>query len=388
MAGYLARKNASQGSLGPLYVRALVLQRLNVRICIVIADLLLISPVWAARLRERIAKATATTVRNVIVAATHTHSGPLVDTAPFRLSHSDAGERTRKFMRELEEIFVQTAMTAQRAMQPVQVSYSRTPIRGLATDRNRPQKNFTQPFSLLRFNAGESSAVLGVLPCHPTVLGADNLYYSGDLHGEIARRYERQVNVALIANGACANISTRFTRDSQTRAQVSRLASLVMSQAEASPFRACSDAMSIAGKSVRLRVKPFARATVQEDAGLTGRLALVANEGRMVAIQLSQRPEFRRKTISVSVTWMRLGPLSFAAFPFELYAETGRFLWTNARATALCYANGYWGYVYIPEASKTDYEVISSPFAPSADGRLRDVVLDLAAKTRPLRLRA
>ena len=381
MAGYLARKGNSQGMLDPLFVRVLALQQGNLRVCVVVADLLLISPSWGRRLRKLIAKATATPARNVIVAATHTHSGPLVDTAPFHLSHSQAGERTHEFMHELEEVFVRTAAAAQRQVQPIQMSYSHTSIHGLATDRNEPEKNRVQSFILLRLEASGSSAVFGVLPCHPTVLGADNLCYSGDLHGEIARRYEQQVDVALIANGACANISTRFTRCSQTRAQVSRFASLMMSQAEASPFRACTPGrMSIVSQSVRLPVKNFEPHCSHEDANLAGRLADVAREGRLVATQLSQTPEFRRQNILVTITGVRLGPISFAALPFELYVETGRFLWTKARVVPLCYANGYWGYVYIPKASETDYEVISSPFASSADKRLREAVLSFARK--------
>ena len=284
-------------------------------------------------------------------------------------------------MRELEEIFVRTAVTARRTMQPVRASYNRVQIHGIATDRNDPKKNLTQQFVLLCLKGAKSSAIFGVLACHPTVLGADNLCYSGDLHGEIARRYEQQFDVALIANGACANISTRFTRLNQTSPEISRFASLVISQAEATPFHACaSAAMSVASRSGRIPVKEFRHFQDNENAALTGRSADVAREGRLVANQLSQRPEFRRKSVPVSITLLSLGPLSFAAFPFELYAETGKFLWAKARTAALCYANGYWGYVYIPEASGTDYEVISSPFAPSADNRVREAVLSLAGK--------
>lgn len=382
LAGYLARKNASRGSLDPLFVRALTLQQGKVRVCLVVADLLLISDASAVRLQKQIGRATGISPRNVIVAATHTHSGPLVDTRPFHLSHSDIGGRVLEFTRELENIFVRTAVSAHERLQAVRISYSLTPIHELATDRNQPKKDRVQTFTLIQLQANGSSAVWGVLPCHPTVLGAANLRYSGDLHGEIARRYERQFDVALIANGACANISTRFTRRSQTQTQVSRSAASVVHQAEATPLRACaSGTISIATLTVRLPVKSFRHHENNEDTALAGRLADVAREGKRVAAQLSKTPEFNLRNRSVGVTFLRFGPVSFAAFPFELYAETGRFLWINAKTVALCYANGYWGYVYGPGASAEDYEVISSPFTARADRLLREAVLRLARKT-------
>ena len=382
MAGYRARKGKSRGTLDPLFVRALILQQGKVCVCIIVADLLLISPASAARLRKRIAKAIGTPERNVIVAATHTHSGPLVDTRPFRLSRGNSNARVHQFIGELDKIFVHAAVAAREKIQPVRASISRAPIHGLAADRNDPVKNRVQPFILVRLEARVGSAVFGVLPCHPTVLGAANLRFSGDLHGEITRRYERQFDVVLIANGACANVSTRFTRRSQTRSQISRFASLVMSQAKSRKFRECATIeMSIASRDVQLPVKNFSQYECSNEySEVAGRLADVAREGRQVAKHLSKTSEFRRNNITITVTLLRLGSISFAALPFELYAETARFLWAHARTTALCYANGYWGYVHILEASRAEYEVISSPFAACADTLVRKTVFALATK--------
>lgn len=380
MAGYIAREGVSEGTHDPLFVRALVLDQGNFRTAILVADLLLISPSWAHRLQRKIAKAIQAPAHNVIVAATHTHSGPLVDATPFRLSNQATSKRTRRFMLAVEDNFVQTAVLASRNIRPVKVSYTRSPIRNLATDRNNPKKDLAQPFLLVRLDAGNSRAVLGTLPCHPTVLGAGNRYYSGDLHGEIARSYERQCDVALIANGAAANISTRFTRQNQTRTQISRFASLVMNQMKSRRFQPCAACkVSIASGVVQLPVRDFQQQSINS-AERTGRLADVANEGAQVAKQLSKAPEFHRKTVPLTVTLLQLGPISFAALPLELYAETGRFLWSRAKVAPLCYANGYWGYVYAQGAQEADYEVISSPFASCADALLREAVLALRLK--------
>lgn len=382
LAGYIARKGVSHGTNDPLFVRVLVLQHGDVRIVVLVADLLLISTSWASRLQKKIARAIRSPIRNIIVAATHTHSGPLVDTAPFRLTNQAASKRTQRLMRTLEKQFVQTVTTALDSLRAVAVSYTRCPIRNLATDRNNPEKNLVQPFFLARLDAKGSSAILGVMPCHPTIFGANNRYYSGDLQGEIARRYERQVDVALIANGATANISTRFTRRSQTQAQVSRFATLVMSQIRSRPFQPCAPCeLSLSSRTVRLPIRDFQQHSINP-VERSGRLAEVASEAAQVALQLSRMREFHGKNVPVTVTLMRLGPISFAALPVEMYGETGAFLWSSARTIPLCYANGYWGYVFASGANEADYEVISSPFDSRADKLLRAAVVSFANKLR------
>jgi hypothetical protein len=200
--------------------------------------------------------------------------------------------------------------------------------------------------------------------------------YSGDLHGEIARRYEKQFEVALIANGAAANISTRFTRSSQNPAQVQRSAAHVMRQAKGRHFKDCHGKLSLISQSVKLHVRNL-RNPLPKPPSKTGRTAEVEKEGSLVAYQLAQTKEFRRSLARVPITLVGIGNIWLAALPMELYAETGRFFWKQAQVVALCYANGYWGYVYASNAGPFDYEVVSSPFTTEADQIVRCAVLKL-----------
>ncbi len=376
MTGYIARHGFSKGELGPLYLRALVLKQNRTSVVIVVLDLLLISAQEATRLRRLIARSIHIAADRVIIAATHTHSGPLVDSSPFQLSDSRPDRRTSRFMSTVEQKCLRAVADAYRQLKPVRVSRMHFGVRDLASDRTRRSRDTVQSFDLIRFDAHGASALLGVLPCHPTILGAGNRLYSGDLHGEIARQCEEQFEVALIANGAAANISTRFTRSSQTYAQVRRSAASVLKQVSGRQFRSCSGELSSVSELVHLLVRDL-RNPVLKLPRQTGRIATVAREGMIVAQQLSQAKEFRRSTVTAPVTVVRLGDISLAALPVELYAETGRFLWKQAQTIALCYANGYWGYVYPPSAGRLDYEALSSPFTEKADAALRRIIIDL-----------
>jgi neutral ceramidase len=378
LAGYIARQGGSTGQLDPLFVRALVLQQGKLSVGIIVADLLLISNRWAEHLRSRLAQRLNTRKDHMIVAATHTHSGPAVDTSPFNFSQaSEAMLAEQSTMRSIGERMEQALAQAAGSLQPVEVTAARVLVRGVATDRNHLHRRRTQPFLLLRFSGATKPAVLGVYGCHPTVLGADNTLLSGDLHGEIQRCMERNVEVALVGNAAAANISTRFTRRDQTPSELLRLAESVVFAAKRARFRPLPfPRLSLLTKSIRLSVDTLRTPAPRQIR--TGRLAVVDAEARTVCERLASAPEFAGGSITAPVTVLGIGHMTLAALPFELYSDTGEFLWKHGPIIPLCYANGYWGYVPSRAAGASDYESISSPFSRDADAKLRSEIISLA----------
>lgn len=376
MPGYIARKTAASGQAGPLYVRALVLQKGKVRAAIVIADVLLISSRWANRLRSRFGKILRIPPDNIIVAATHTHSGPMIDTAPFDLLQTKMPgvPAPSATMRCVEACMEQALSAAAESMHRVKAEVGRVLVSKVATDRNDPTQVIRQPLYILRFAAGKRRAILGVYGCHSTVLGPDNTLLSGDLLGEISRRLEQNAEVAMVGAGAAANISTRFTRRAQTLEEVRRLASLVhkkIGRARFTPLAVTN--LSVRSAKIRIPVRDLSQKQWAA-AAKTGRLAVVAQEGRKVLAHLRKVPEFARSSVSIPLTQITLGDTWLAALPFEMFSDTGDFFWESARTVLLGYANGYWGYLPSPAASTGSYETLSSPYDQRADAILRNAV--------------
>jgi hypothetical protein len=376
MPGYIARKSASTGQADPLSVRTLILQQGKVRVAILIADILLISNRWADRLRTRLARIACTSNDNIIVAATHTHSGPLIDTAPFDPLQNKAPGSPSGYaaMRRVEACMAQSLKAAAGSMHRVTAEMARIKVRGVATDRNDATQVTAQPLYLLRFTSRNRRAILGIYGCHSTVLGPDNTLFSGDLHAEIGRRLEQDADVALIGTGAAANISTRFTRRGQTFAEVHRLASLVHKQIRRAKFHKLS-ASSITARSLKLHLRVRDLHQTQRPTEIkAGRLAVVEKEGRQILAHLRSSPQFRRRTVTIPFTQVTLGDVSLLALPFEMFSDTGEFFWESARAVLLGYANGYWGYLPSAIAPKGSYETLASPYDERADAILRDAV--------------
>jgi neutral ceramidase len=378
MPGYIARRSASTGQAGPLFVRALVLQQGDTRVAILIADILLISNRWADRLRRRLARMISTTKDNVIVAATHTHSGPMIDTAPFDLLQGRSA-RTAAIsdsMQRVETCMGESLRVAAGSLHRVRAERARVFVRAVATDRNNPARVTRQPLYLLRFTYRNRRAVFGVYGCHPTVLGPDNTLLSGDLQGEISRRLELDTDVVLIGTGAAGNISTRFTRRSQTFDEVRRLGAIVHRQARRAKFQRLSIAdISVQSLKIRIPIRDLHQRQ-HTTTTKTGRLAVVEKEGRKILEHLRNASQFSRGSVCVPYTQFTLGNVSIAALPFEVFSDTGDFFWESSRAVLLGYANGYWGYLTSSAASKGSYETLSSPYDEHADAILRNAVAE------------
>lgn len=376
MAGYVARRGKSVGVLDPLYVRVLVLEQNTTRMVMVLADVLLISSRWAKHLRQIISAALKLRPEFIIVAATHTHSGPILDTFPFDFSGGLQEPHLRQYSKKLERIILAAAREAMKRLCKVEASFTKIEIEGVASDRNRPRRQRRQHLFAFKFDSVKEVALFAVYGCHSTVLGANNRRFSGDLHGALSRILEKKSAIALVANGAAANISTRFTRRGQTAMDVKRLATKIASQIACARFRPLTfPSMTARVQAIFLPLTNLRKTEPSTQSRSTGKALVLLNEARQVRQQLSKAAEFLKPTLRVAVTTWRIGTITLAALPWEVYSDTGNVLWKQAHLVPICYANGYSGYLPSRAASPNDYEAVSSPFAQAADERLRESLL-------------
>jgi neutral ceramidase len=76
MSGYF-HERCSTGTANPLNAKALVLRQGDVRAALVFCDIIGLSPDVSSRARKRAARTTGIPAKNILVAATHSHTGPL-----------------------------------------------------------------------------------------------------------------------------------------------------------------------------------------------------------------------------------------------------------------------------------------------------------------------
>lgn len=211
MWGYTDRKGPSEGTLDPLYARALVLEAGDERVALVSLDLGRVPMAESvARIRARGA---AAGIGHVVLFATHTHGGPVMETAD--APHAQA----------VEKAVGDAIEDAAQHLQLVRLGVGRTTIdighnRRFIKDgkcymlwRNAskmPTSPVDKEAILIRLDRedGTPLAVLVNYACHPVVLAADNRRFTGDWVGEMAHIVKHETGAeCLFLQGACGDIN-------------------------------------------------------------------------------------------------------------------------------------------------------------------------------------
>ena len=220
MWGYSNRKGPANGTLDPLYARVLVLKAGTSSLALVTVDLG--RPFGPASLNW-LRAVTRSEVSVLIVAATHTHSGPTIaDEYP---KGTPAWETTAlaKIAKAVSEA------KSRLAEARIGVGYGFTLI-GHNRLRVNPdgnviwfERNLTQipsapidgTVSVLRVDtfAGQPLAILVNYACHPVVFGSDNLQYSADFPAAMAKTVEEAFGsrpLCFFLQGAPGDINPYF----------------------------------------------------------------------------------------------------------------------------------------------------------------------------------
>ncbi len=222
--GYAARKEKSQGAHDPLMSQILLLKSGEKQIVIITMDYISVGLEFTVMVREGIHEAFGVPAENILVACSHTHSGP----AGFMPPHPGIGTSYNPdLQRYVAQQLIVNAILANKQLQPARLGIGRGTVEGIGLNRNDPYAVVDKEVIVLRIDgeSGDPMAVLMNYGCHPTVLGYSNLLYSADYPGA-ARANLRKIypsTIFMYTNGASGDVSTRFTRREQTFQEVERM---------------------------------------------------------------------------------------------------------------------------------------------------------------------
>jgi len=199
----------SEGTLDPLFARALVLVRGPARVAWAAVDLVAVDRSFTREVNERLRGAGLAPV-TLIVSASHTHSGP----GAFVPSALWAFIAVDRFHTEVRSALVDAVVRA-----IIQAEAGKAPARVAAFSLEAP--NVTVGRLRLPVDreivglkiTGEGGRAIGLVwnyAIHGTMLGPVNLRFSGDVMGVASQTLERDLGVpVLFVNGAVGDVSPR-----------------------------------------------------------------------------------------------------------------------------------------------------------------------------------
>jgi hypothetical protein len=396
MGGYAARTAPAQATLDPLTCRVAVVRAGGQTAALVVLDLLYVRDPWATATRRRIAQRLRTEPAAVMIAATHTHAGPAVFGAAMKESRELADYQQR-----LSDIIDGAVENAAATLRAVTLHYGMAATAGVAANRQERQRDFDAAVRVIlaRDEDGQAAGVIASFGCHPTVLPASNLAYSRDLFGAAVDCVEREIAAPVVLlNGAAADVSTRFTRRTQTPEEVERLGGQLATGilAAIGNARHLADA-PISGRSVEVGLEARPRPTLAE---AQARLADAMNRCEQARGHVAEA-ELRRLTADVEgaaaqlyfsqqggteallgrvpnrvhLQTLRISGCDILGIPGEMFSVVGRDLCSRRAQPALLagYANDYIGYLVPPGASE-GYESVMSFVTEASAAAIADAL--------------
>ncbi|MGL4549976.1 MAG: hypothetical protein ACRC33_02210, partial [Gemmataceae bacterium] len=361
------------GVRDPLHAVALLLDDGKTKAALVTLDLISCTPDMARQLRDAVGGATKTPAGNIMVAASHNHSGP---------GWADNPGWARKVATDLAAATAKAA----KAMRPVSVGYGegridfniqrRKVIDGRAVVRLNPDGPCDHRVKVLRFDDGRSADPLAVLMhavCHPCVFTWGDRWtpphprgypkMSADFPGEAKSLVEKVYGAdttALFLQGCAGDIRPNLP---------------------GLPYR-CGDDADIrwAGRGLGCAaVGASDRSLVREQFARRPAAYPVRCASQVVAVPSAKKGE----TVRCELQAMKVGPYLFLTLPGEPFVEYGyrleKAIADRAVPVVVGYANGDIGYICTAKAFKEGgYEPNNSLSGPDAEEVLIAESLKLA----------
>lgn len=419
MAGFDARRGVAEKIHDDLHSRALVFDDGQTLLALISVEVIAVSQAFSNLVCQRIEAATGIPASHVIIAATHTHCGPVT------LNHFfNPGQLLdQNYLERLAAGIVGSAEQAFRTRRARRLRTGLVHVNNIAVNRRTGDGRPIDPNAgvlVAEEYDGTPVAIAINYACHPTVLGPNTLEIGADFPLYTIRKLGQQMGLqteVLFFNGAEGDISTGHKSNLSAVGVIApfrtfekaeelgcRLAEAVI--AGLPSLMDETGGLNVQTRTVTLPLKtykPFAEMSKRRERAAAKLWDLEHSTGdgapsseqlvsakqeslfcRMeeyyaLLLEHTEGPEPR--VLPTKLTAARIGETAFLSFPGEVFVEIGLRIRNRSRfATTMLLglANDYIGYVPTPKASESGgYEVGASRVGPEAAVILEDAGVEL-----------
>lgn len=408
LGGFSAKRHA-EAIHDDLIATACVIGDGETTIAICSLDALKIEGKMSAGVREQLV-ADGIRIERILLAATHTHSGP---------KFSSDEEPNREWLAALPDRLAEAIRAAREKVQPACISVLTTEVAGIGGNRRDPGRGpVDRSLAALEITEPGSDRLLGLLvnhACHATTLGAENREVTADWPGQLRRalreRHGDNLPVALL-NGACGDVNPGGysaedsalgkiipNRTFERCAEIGDTLAAALDTAPVSIEPKCDLPLAAMTQAIELPIVELPPVEeLQQDVnrlkGLVGeleaedgpeealdraKLDLMYAEGRLG--RAKRYAEEGTQSVRAELQVIAIGDIALLAMPGEIFTEIGTALKSDspfAHTLIVGYANDSVGYFPTPEEMrKGGYESLVSPFSAEAIERMMGAAREL-----------
>ena len=370
LSGFAARVQPSTGVLDPLFARALYLAEGSERVLWVHCDLIGFDRAIVLEFRDWAWERFGLAAGQVMLSATHTHSGPCT------INLHECGSYDSAYVKLLQGRMREAAQAALGQTEECEVIATEGHL-DLAVDRRQQASKHTDPrVAALAFRRsnGAFKAVVVNYPMHPVALGSSNRQISADMPGQAALRLSRLLTgqpIVLVTNGACGNLNppaenVPFTQIEAWGGQIADAVAARLAQAPpvsrplfrvaARVFPLPLDAIDVAGIEAFARKALLDKKSLAEWGDKYRRAVKQWRSNLVVAAQAGRVIDYRDAELFA----LRLGDVILLGANAEVFSEFTDWLrvGTDQKVYVVGYANGDMGYLPTQAAyAEGGYEV-------------------------------
>ena len=203
--GFGQRTSPSEGVLDRVFAKALWLENDDATVLLITADLIAMPSQISKPVVERLAAATGLTSQQILLCASHTHSGPVPVGAP-------EASGVAQYSAFLIERLVDVGLDAGADLVPCTMGTGIGAVDAFFNRRTRGEPNLVdRRIPVLAVRDAVNDDVLAVVfgaGCHPVTLGWENQLISGDYPGAAQRCVEERLagSTAMFVNTTEANV--------------------------------------------------------------------------------------------------------------------------------------------------------------------------------------
>lgn len=416
--GYPHVPRLSTGVHDPLQAAALYLDSGRTELLVITLDILFISKESSERCRADLEAKTGIPAAQILISATHTHSGPV--TADYLAFRSDpvVPKTDPVYLAHFESRIVEAGIAAWKKRADAELAAASVMIDGVGTNRLSPEGLADREAGILavrRKDTKEFIALNVVYSMHPTVLHEDTTLASGDFPAMAKQQMVKAFPglVPLYHTGPSGNQSPRYSVKAQTFAEAERLGGLLAApiiarvkalgdaEFDANPvLKAAACLMKLEPRTFRslreakanLQAKMAHYEKLKKDGAphgpvRTAECTVFGAEELVVLAESQENGELRawqEKCATIQLQAFRIGSVCLACMPGEVFVEYGLEIKKKAplKTWAVSLANGeLQGYIVTPEAEvEGGYEAQCGFFKASNGARLVEELLRLVER--------